>query len=115
MKSSDPEKLLSLREGMIFGAIWSFASLGWIAAIALIFIWVNDGWAPALFGFGLVFLLGAVAFALALVASLVCEVLNVTTRKSRRDAMRYFSWAFLYNILIGGSSVWLALAFGEKA
>lgn len=115
MKSSKPERLLSLREGMVFGAIWSFASFGWIAAIALIFTWINNGWATALFWFGLVSLLGAVAFAMALAASLVCEVLNVTTKKSRRDALRSFSWAFLYNLFIGGVSVWLALAFGGKA
>ena len=114
MKSSNPERLLSFREGMIFGAVWSCGSVGWIAAIALIGTWINDGLAPALFWFGLVFLLGAVAFAMALAVSLVCEILNVTTRKSRRDAFQYFGWVFLYNILIGGFAVWLAMAFGQR-
>jgi len=110
---SNPNRPLSQREGMIAGAIWSCGSVGWIAAIALVCTWIGHGWAQAFFWFGLVLLFGAVVFAIVLVASLAFEILNITTRKSRRDALRSFSWAFLYNLLFGGVAVWLAVAFGE--
>lgn len=106
----DEEQLMSMREGMIFGGLWSIASVGWIAAILLVVTWVNNGWGLALFWFGFVLLSGAGIFFIAIVVAVVCEVLNVTTKKSRRDALNYFGWALLYNVTLGGLSVCASFA-----
>ena len=110
MKSDQP---MSLRDGMIFGGIWSVASIGWIAGIALIIAWFRSGWDHALFWFGLILLLGAGLFAFIVVISLVCEALNVTTKRSRRDALNYFGWAFLYNLVLGSIALFVSLTFGS--
>lgn len=102
---------MSVRDGMIFGGVWSIASVGWIAAIALILTWLRSGWNQAMFWFGLILLMGAGLFASVLVITLLCEALNITTKRSRRDALNYFSWAFLYNLAIGGLAILIALSF----
>ena len=107
-----PQKRMSWRDGMIFGAVWSMASVGWIAAITLVITWISSGWDYALFWFGIVLLLGSSLFAAILTITLACEVLNLTTKKSRRDALNYFSWAFLYNSVVGGVAVAIPLSFG---
>lgn len=104
---------MSLRGGMIFGGIWSFASVGWIAGLALIITWIRSGWDHALFWFGLVLLSGAGLFAIALVFALVCEALNLTTKRSRRDSLNYFSWAFAYNLVVGSLALLISITFGN--
>ena len=81
---------------MILGGNCSIASVGWIAAIALIMTWIQSGWSQALFWFGIILLMGAVLFACILVFTIVCELLNVRTKRSRRDAIVYFGWAFVF-------------------
>jgi hypothetical protein len=99
---------MSLCDGMKFGALWSFASVGWIATILLIMTWLENGASHALFWFGIAFLIGSPVFAIAFLFSLLCELLNVTAKKSRRDALNYFAWAFAYNSLIGGGALLLS-------
>jgi hypothetical protein len=100
-----------MRQGMVLGAIWSMASVGWIAAIALISMWVDSGFVSALFWFGLVLLFGAAVFGPALVITLLCELFNITTKQSRRAALTYFSWALFYNLVLGGISLAIAMQF----
>lgn len=94
---------------MIFGGIWSLASVGWIAVIALILTWFKSGWNLAIFWFGVILLMGAGVFAAILVISLICEAINITSKRSRRDALNYFSWAFLFNFVIGGLALLITL------
>jgi len=110
---STDEKPISLRGGMVFGAIWSIASIGWIAGTALIVTWFRSGWVDALFWFGLILLMGAGLFGCILILALLCEILNVTTKRSRRDGMIYFGWAFIYNFTIGGAALLIALKMGN--
>ncbi|MEM0896246.1 MAG: hypothetical protein AAGJ79_05110 [Verrucomicrobiota bacterium] len=110
-----PDKPVSLRNGMILGALWSIASVGWIACLALMITWFKKGWDHAFFSFGLILLLGAGLFFLILVFAMVCELLNITSKRSRRDCLNYFAWAFSYNLVIGGIAFFLPLAFGSFA
>ena len=107
------DQQMSLRDGMIFGGIWSVASVGWIAGIALIVTWFRSGWDHALFWFGLILLLGAGLFAFILVIALICEALNVTTKRSRRNSLNFFGWAFLYNLVLGSIALFVPLTFGS--
>jgi len=110
---SKNDQPLSVRDGMIFGGIWSVASVGWIAAIALVLTWFRSGWNEAMFWFGLILLMGAGVFASILAITLLCEALNITTKRSRRDALNYFGWAFLYNLVIGGFAILIVFSFDE--
>ena len=106
---SDPP--MSLRDGMIFGVIWSVASVGWIAGIALIITWFKSGWDHALVWFGFILLMGAGLFGFILAFALVCEALNLTSKRSRRDSLNCFSWALVYNLVVGSVALLVALSF----
>ena len=58
---------------------------------------------------------GAGIFAGAILFALLCELLNFTTKRSRRDALNYFSWALLYNLALGTIALMIALRSAGNA
>ena len=101
---------LSLRQGMLFGAFWSFCSVGWIAWVLLVFTWVRSGFFEALFWFGLILFGGAGLFFVILCISVLCEVFKIAEKRSRRDGLIYFGWAFLFNLVFGFAAFMFAMA-----
>ena len=87
--------------------------MGWIAIGVLVWTFFTSGWDQALFWFGAILLSGAGLFFFVLVITAVCELFNLSGKRSRRDALHYFSWAMLLNLIAGVLALFVALKFGN--
>ena len=105
------ERPISVRASMIIGGVWSFASVGWIAIGVLVWTLFTSGWIQALFWFGAILLFGAGIFLSVLVVAAVCELFNLSEKRSRRDSIHYFGWALTYNLILGALAIAVALKF----